>query len=339
MQANDRQVRLLAVGTSVRTVRIYSLPYRKKGEPAVLSKLTCVICDLKRSESPSLLQATRLTWLVGQETLLAAGYSNGIVAVWNASTLSDRENLPRHVMQPHSETITALDFKSTTSGEIHLLTASLDRKVKFFMFDGCQWQEISSFYANSRVLCAEWWLHWPGFLFGIDNSFNYGSIFHRQPLEFGSRNTLLLCFNSSVVHLDINHWINFAMFVTDTGDVLGCQPGQMELLTSSKTVWKCNNFRMISSNHLVEVTAKEKGIVFSEFQVSWKKIISPLVLDICFVSLSIDRIKSKSPKNCVKQHQIKSTTFSSIKFASTETRTVFVSMRWRLSRASFKSSD
>lgn len=221
-------------------------------------------------------QASRLSWFVknGNETILAAGYISGKIAVWNVSDcLEDKENsylYPRHVIQAHLESITALDFKATSTSDFHLMTASLDRKIKVFTFDEFRYQEISCHYAVSRILWAEWWLHWPGFIVGFDDCFTYGSILHRQPLEFGSRNSPMLAVSSSIVHFNINHWLNFVMLVSDSGDVLGCQPGQM-LQTYPKDKWSYFNFNMFSSTGFNKVTKNgtdEIGIVFSDYKVN-----------------------------------------------------------------------
>jgi hypothetical protein len=238
------------------------------------------VCDLKKSKTffnfKYLQQVTRLSWFITNEneTLLAAGYVSGLVSVWNVSDFSEHDKgtclYPQNVIQAHTQSITALDFKATEGSDFHLMTASLDRLLKVFTFDGSRCQENSSHYAASRALWAEWWLHWPGFVVGIDDCFSYGSIIYRQPMEFGSRKNPMLAISSSIVHFNINHWLNFVMFVSDSGDVLGCQPGQM-LLSFPKDKWSYFNFSMYSSTDFkkISVDGKEEiALVFSDFKVT-----------------------------------------------------------------------
>lgn len=222
--------------------------------------------------------------------MLAAGYINGLVSVWNVSNFSfedELSNLPLHLIQAHKESITALDFKKTTGSEFHLLTGSLDRNIKVYTFDEHRYQEISSHYAVSRILWAEWWLHWPSFIIGFDDCFSYGSIVHRQPMEFGTRNrSLLRISNSSIIHFSINHWLNFVMFSTESGDILGCSPDQMldkSWFNETNKQWSNNNFKVISSTGCSDISKegkKEFGTVFSDFKVNIKAIFLTKVDDI-----------------------------------------------------------
>jgi WD40 repeat protein len=276
----EKRVGLLAVASANSRVLVYSLPYRNDEKAIVLPILPNFICRLKESDTlfsdKYLLQTSRVTWFIKSngESIIAAGFVSGLLAVWNVSDCSEGEErvYPHHVIQAHLESITALDFKATKSSEYHLVTASLDRKIKVYTFDDFRFQEISSHYAVSRILCAEWWLHWPGFIVGLDDCFTYGSILNRQPLEFGSRNSPLLAVSSSITHFSINHWLNFVMFVSDSGDVLGCQPGQM-LQTYPKDKWSYFNFNMFSYTDFNNITAdgvEKIGVVFSDFTVSKK---------------------------------------------------------------------
>lgn len=276
----NKRIGLLAVATANQEVLIYSMPYLFDSKSIVLPISPNVVCKLNKGDilfnQNYLQQVLRLSWFVKSngETILAAGYVSGLISVWNISDHSEDVNIenhyPLHVFQGHLEAITALDFKSTKTNEFHLVTASLDRKIKVFTFDDHQYNEISCHYAASRVLFAEWWLHWPGFLVGFDDCFSCGSIVHRQPLEFGSRNSQLLAVNSSIIHFNINHWLNFVMLVLESGDVLGCHPGQM-LQTYPKDKWTYFNFSIFSStdfNKIKRNGGEEIGIVFCDFEVS-----------------------------------------------------------------------
>jgi hypothetical protein len=275
-----KRVGLLAVSSANQNVLIYSLPYRSEEKSIILPISPNLICKLSEADTffneKYLLQASRVSWFTKSdgESILAAGYVSGLIAVWNISDYSEDEEstclYPLHVIPAHLESVTALDFKATSKSEYHLVTASLDRKIKVFTFDEFRFQEISCHYAVSRPLCAEWWLNWPGYIVGFDDCFTYGSILQRQPLEFGSRNSPLLAVSSSITHFSINHSLNFVMFVSDSGDVMGCRPGQM-LQTYPKDKWSYFKFSMFSSTDFNNITidgVEKIGVIFSDFKVT-----------------------------------------------------------------------
>lgn len=270
----EKRIGLLAVSTANQSVLVYSLPYLSNHKSIVLPLQPVFVCKLQQEDiffkDEFLLQTSRVAWYQKNDcdSILAAGFINGLVGVWNISSQEHSETLfPQFVFQAHLEPITALDFKVTTNKEFHLLTASLDRKIKFFTLDEVRYQEVADHYSVSRVLCAEWWMHWPGYLVGLDECFTFTSFFHRQPLEFGSRNTQLLGMDSSIIHLNINHWLNSVMVVTDAGDVIGCQPQQM-LQMFPKDRWSYFNFNMHSSTDFQKISDSEIGIIFCDLKVS-----------------------------------------------------------------------
>lgn len=219
-----------------------------------------------------LLQVSKVNWFHSKATgtILAGGFINGYVAIWNLCEDEDKVTLPTHVMQPHLDRVTSLDFKALTGSEVLLLTTSVDRKLKVFNFNGTRCLEIASHYSVSRVLSAEWWWHWPSYLIGFDNCFTAVPLVHRQPLEFAIRNSNLLTMEASVLSMSVNHWLNFALVVTESGDVVGCRPEQM-LHYITKTKWTSHNFSMFGSTDFQKIQSQgneEVGIVFADFKVS-----------------------------------------------------------------------
>lgn len=280
--SGQKRIGLLAVTTANQKILIYSMPYLKSDKPSVLSLQPNIICKLQQDNvlfnDEFLLQAVKLAWYQksGEDSVLAAGFINGIVGVWNISrheySESTEKNIiyPQHAIQAHYEPVTVLDFKTTDGNEFHLLTSSGDRKLKVFTFDEISYRELASHYSQSRILCAEWWMHWPGYLFGIDDCYTVGSLNYRQPLEFGSRNSNMMNSNSPVTDLSINHWLNVALFVTDSGDVIGCNPKQM-LNVNPKDRWAYYRFNVHSYtdyNKIITNDVEEVGIVFGDFKVS-----------------------------------------------------------------------
>lgn len=275
----DKRIGLLAVATANQNVLVYSLPYLNNSKSTVLPLNPSLICQLEAEDGffndEFLLQATRVAWFQksGCDSVLAAGYVSGLIGVWNISRheYSNEEpnntSYPHHVIQAHLEPITALDFRTRTGSDFQLLTASLDRRVKVYTFDEVHYYEIANYYSPSRVLCAEWWMHWPGYLTGIDDCFTFSSFNYRQPLEFGIRNYSLLPVSSSITDISINNWLNMAMFVTDAGDVIGCQPNQMMQLYV-KDKWSFFKHQIYSSTDYNKMSDGKINVVFGDFKVS-----------------------------------------------------------------------
>lgn len=274
----EDRIGVLAVATSDQSVLVYSLPNLSGQSPTVLSITPNYVCSLKKGQmfynQKFLQQATRLSWFVknNNDSLLGAGYVSGLVGVWNMGLISEGEHeiYPEHVIPAHTQPITCVDFKGTEGSTFHLLTASFDRLIKVFTIDGVRYQVDSSYFSASRVLLAEWWLNWPGYVIGHDDCFSSGAIVHRQPMEFGSRNTTLLPVNTSIVNFNINHWLNAIIFASDSGDIFSCQPRQM-LMALPKDKWSFFNFNVLSSTDSDTVTINgndETVIVFSDYKVT-----------------------------------------------------------------------
>lgn len=275
----DNRIGLLAVSTANQSILVFSLPYLNNDKSIILPIHPVLTCRLEENDiffnDQYLLQASRVAWFqkTDSDCFLAAGYINGLVAVWNISAHDYAENFaantlfPHHVIQAHQEAVSAVDIKATSGNDFHLLTTSFDRKIKVFTFNEIRYQEISSHYSLSRIFCAQWWMNWPGFLVGFDDCFTFVTVFHRQPLEFSMRNAPLLNLNSSIMHININHWLNVMMFVTESGDLIGCCPSQM-LSQSPNNRWSNLKFNVHTSTDFNKISDDEIGVVFCDLKVS-----------------------------------------------------------------------
>lgn len=280
----EKRIGLLAVTTSNQSVIIYSLPYLNHEKSIILPIQPKIVCKLEEDvvlfQDAYLMQATKTAWYQkkSQDTILAAGFISGLLAIWNLSSeefLSGEGEAilyPHHVLQAHLEPITVLDFKATTGSHFHMLTASSDRKIKVYTLDEFRCQESASYYAESRVQCGEWLMHWPGYFIGFDECFITSKIMYRQPFEFGMRYQTLLSFDATIVHMNVNHYLNKVVFVTDTGDVIECQPGQLMLQSFPKDNLSYFNFKLICSNDISKIVSEsdveENGIIFGDYKVS-----------------------------------------------------------------------
>jgi WD40 repeat protein len=279
---SDERIGLLAVTTANQCVHVYSLPYLKtsvddSNENLVISLEPSIICKLSEKDilfqNKYLMQVSTVNWYYreGEIQLLAAGYISGYVAIWmideDCSGNETISLLPYLVFKPHTEIITALDFKSSMDYDFLLLTSSNDREAKVFAVENGQLQEISSSHNTSRVSCAEWCLNWPVYIFGIDQCFMFGSIAFRQPVEFGTRSQVLLQSFSAVIDLSMNHWLNYIIFICDSGDVLAVNPPQL-LHANPKDRWRGFGNTILSYTDIIDIDSTgECGIVFSDIKV------------------------------------------------------------------------
>jgi hypothetical protein len=284
--ASDDRIGLLAVSTANQNVYVFSLPYLKHGndesnrnlvislEPSIICKLSdqCILYQDKY-----MMQVSTVCWCYRKDEiqLLAAGYVNGLVAIWRIedTDVTSTEKapislLPHLVFQPHGEIVTSIDFKGSVETEILMLTTSMDRETKIFVIEDGQYQEVASHYGSSRNTCAEWSMHWPGFLYGNDNCFFFAGLSYRQPIEFATRNMQLLQCFSSIMDLNINHWLNFAIFVCDSGDVFASNPSQL-IHSYPKDKWKFFGNTVLAYTDVVKLdeSSGECGIIFNDVKV------------------------------------------------------------------------
>lgn len=273
---SNTRIGLLAVSTSNQSVLIYSLPYLTSETSVVLPIEPNLICKLEEDDvlyqDKYLMQVSKVAWLHknGEETLLAAGYIDGLVGVWNVSKHKDSDGnivYPIKSFYPHSEVVTSLDFHSTENSQRYLMTASLDRRIKVFYMTTARFIEVSTFHSLSRILCGEWWMNWPSYLIGHDSCFTTVPLVFRSPLEFAMRNTGLLTFGQSITHMSVNNWTNSLIAVTDAGDVISFSGGQM-MQHYSKDKWKHLKFHsytdIISIAAVDDKSVPEIGIVFCD---------------------------------------------------------------------------
>ncbi|KAG5672535.1 hypothetical protein PVAND_002657 [Polypedilum vanderplanki] len=276
--ASDDRIGLLAVSTANQNVLIFSLPCLKSSnENLIVTIEPSIICKLSEEniffQDKYLLQVTTINWHYREDQiqLLTAGYLNGFVSIWmiDDDHVKSHEHqtlslLPYLVFQPHHEIVTSIDFKTSLESEILMLTASLDREIKVFEIENGMHQEIASHKANSRNTCVEWCLNWPGYVFGNDNCYACPGLNYRQPLEFAARNLSLLQSVAAMTDLSINHWLNYFIYVCDSGDVFASNPKQL-LHSHPKDRWQYFNNTILSYTDIIELNEKgEFGIIFND---------------------------------------------------------------------------
>lgn len=240
-----QRIGLIAVTTAIGDVLIYSLPNVLKTSPSLLQLEASVVCKLKDEMifNDIFNQACELTWFhnCNNINLLTAGFLDGTVAIWDMNNMKSLKKevtsnviYPSSVVPAHIERITALDIRSTDDA-IYLITTGMDRKVRTFcMTETNVLYEVSNYQCKSRLFCAKWWHNWPSMMLGEDDCFTPNSLFMRNPYEFAYRYHPFFTFPGSVIDLTINNYQNTAMFVTDSGDVVGYDAPQLLTCSDSK---------------------------------------------------------------------------------------------------------
>jgi hypothetical protein len=275
----SNRIGLLAVTTANQNILIFSLPFLHDNHSLSLQLEPCLVCKLDSSDiffkDQYLYQATTLNWMVdqNQDTLLGAGYVSGAFAIWKVYENSKHPLYPIHYIHAHNEAITSLDFKIFSNDSYYIVTTSLDRKIITHLVQDYCITETSNFLTMTRITTAQWMIHWPGFIYGTDESFSASKVDFRQPLEFGPKVNLVsqpLNSTFSVKSLSINNWENVILMATDTGDVISCQPDQL-FATRYSDRWqdfKCDIVSFTDFQTIASESGEEIGLVFCDLKVS-----------------------------------------------------------------------
>ncbi|XP_055529746.1 uncharacterized protein LOC129721328 isoform X2 [Wyeomyia smithii] len=180
--------------------------------------------------------AVRLSWTKGKKhAIIAAGHSNGTVAVWNLDSKSPllkgtKNGLPvsfpiHRIFIPDS-CITAIDLHYTEDSR-YLLVCNADRKIQIYdLKTGYSPVEVCSLNARSKVTAASWNTHFPVIALTFDDVYaidRCALTFH-QPREIGVRLIPLYTITAEATDMSGNDWLSNYVIGTDGGDVLCHQP-------------------------------------------------------------------------------------------------------------------
>ena len=281
-----QRIGLIAVSTSIGDVLVYSLPNIQNSGSYLLHLTASVVCKVKDELIFNDLfnQACQLTWYHNSNiNLLTAGFLDGTVGIWDMNNMKSHKKeassniiYPSSVVSAHLERITALDIRSTKDA-IYLITAGLDRRVRTFCMTATNvLYEVSNYQCKSRLFCAKWWHNWPQMLLGEDDCFTQNPLFMRNPYELAYRYHSFYAFSGSVMDITINNYLNTAMIVTDSGDVLGYEAPQ--LLICSDTKFKDKELQVHSFADFSKITTgaeeeEEIGVVFCDLKVKYLKVL------------------------------------------------------------------
>ncbi|XP_049539732.1 uncharacterized protein LOC125953924 isoform X2 [Anopheles darlingi] len=218
--------------------------------------------------------------------VFAAGFSNGVVAVWNlqsrSSLLSGVKGgtptlLPTHkFLHSCSGAITALDLHYDEDSR-YLVVGNSDRRLKVYDLRSGQHlpPEVSSLSIRSRCSAARWMTHFPVLMMVFDDIFALDrcALTVHQPREIGYRLFPVLPFAAEATDLSPNDWLGINVVSTDGGDVLSHRPMPfvyhvherkvIQMLTSTTTVRLSEDDDEVDLS-TYEAYAEHCGMLFSD---------------------------------------------------------------------------
>ncbi|KAK3914402.1 General transcription factor 3C polypeptide 2 [Frankliniella fusca] len=226
-----KRVGLLAAACSSGNVQVFSIPFPNQ-LVCHLNEITFPIYKAKPSltlitnfTEPS--QCTRVTWYPGSgHGLIAGGFCNGMVALWDLQTLPsllwDAEHntlKPFQCFQAHLTVISALSFNPEHDGRF-FMTGSHDRGIKFW-----DMEDLSAPITHHRrgfVTDGVWLNLWMSSITSYDDAFQHehtNSTLH-PVRDYGYKPYPLLTQNSVAWCLSYNEWINATAQGSEAGEVV-----------------------------------------------------------------------------------------------------------------------
>lgn len=234
---SDDRLGLLAVAGYSDKIQFLALPkHLQESEPnqAVMLQPSAILTHFEKING----RAMKLAWTSAKgHAILAAGYSNGQVAIWNLATLSplliqrDQSGTatihPMHTIFAHQDYISGIELH-VADGQHFLATSSLDRRVKFYNLGdtGCNVpEEIFNSYNKARIMSCKWPQTMIFLAFGMDTDYCYQQSEIRGMLSSGAivENRTFFSMMSTVTDFSINEWTNVIGVATLVGDVLAYQ--------------------------------------------------------------------------------------------------------------------
>lgn len=256
---------LLACTSASGKIYIYALPLVKdvqqEDDPMMIKLDPSLILDTGIT-APCNIFSCKISWSRHKNhSLLAAGFSNGFIALWRLDILSPLLRTttsvgtiltPSHIFPAHQEAVTCLVFHHSSHAD-YLLTGSNDRRLKVFQLnDDTQSHEIFNLKCPSRVSCGDWPANWIAFFYGCDSEFT----FQKSELKLKNPNELgpimdygSLCnISSSVTDVAVNEWTDVIYFGSAAGDIHGCYRPNFLLTTGSEKTIERHVSKMLRLN-------------------------------------------------------------------------------------------
>uniref|UniRef100_A0A182W975 C2H2-type domain-containing protein n=1 Tax=Anopheles minimus TaxID=112268 RepID=A0A182W975_9DIPT len=229
----------------------------------------------------------RIAWTREKgHNVLAAGYSNGVVAVWNLAATSPllcgttngiRTLLPVHkLLHSSSGCISALDLHYS-SGSRYLVVCNADRRMKVYDLrcNLYQPQESLSMVMRSRISAVRWLLHFPVLVIAYDDALYIDRCAYsvHQPRDIGLRMFSIFTIGSETTDLGTNDWHSTNAVATSGGDLVCHRPVPFvfgmnykklaQILTTTIPV-KINAIDDSADVSRYKAFSEEYGLIFSD---------------------------------------------------------------------------
>ncbi|XP_071451290.1 uncharacterized protein [Hetaerina americana] len=257
-------------------------------EPLPIFKPSSVITLVVNSCSPDKesenWQCLCLSWsLLGKShSVLAAGFSNGLIALWDLRTSSPLLRVervqedgslslflrPYHMFFGHKNSVTALVLASCTPEEKsqtgekyprYLVSGSRDRLLK--VWDLQDTAAPLSSYPRGLVTSVTWLTNWISFVSSIDDSFACGRANSKaQALrQYGYKPSPMLSQNSPVMSVVCSDWLNTIAHGTNAGEACILAAQQMLLAVESSKVIK-HRKAFVYYTELIDLMEGKEGV-------------------------------------------------------------------------------
>ncbi|XP_052891514.1 uncharacterized protein LOC128299551 [Anopheles moucheti] len=291
---------LLAVAGSDGDVHLYALSRSMVGAetsttPRILHLRPVLLLSLTMAAAPQDQPAAdftgrsvvRIAWTREKgHNVLAAGYSNGVVAVWNLAATSPllcgkkhgiRTLLPVHkILHSSSGCITAMDLHYST-GSRYLVVCNADRRMKVYDLRSSlyQPQESLSMVMRSRVSSIRWLLHFPVLVIAYDDALYIDRCAYstHQPRDIGLRMFSIFTVGTEMTDLGTNDWCSMNAVATSGGDlvchrpvpfVYGMNYKKLAQILTTTIPMKINAIDDSADVSRYKVFSEEYGLLFSD---------------------------------------------------------------------------
>nr|CAD7443819.1 unnamed protein product [Timema bartmani] len=272
-----RRLGLLAAACSDGTVRIFSVCFPDqlletcadnaplfKTEPAV----TLVLDPVDKVKlGGNNYQCTRISWFKGKNhSILAGGFSNGMVALWDLATQSSflrrvtgtAQTLlsPYMTFEPHIGAVTALSLSPFEDGR-YLMTGSTDCTTKVWDLDDVTIPV--SFGRKGFVTDGLWLQHWVAHVTSFDDAYSMthtnGTLSTMR--NFGYSLYPLLAQNSVAWSVSSCDWLNGMAQATHAGELAVIFPHQLLMSVDTEKGMK-NKRIMVSYTEIKDITSADE---------------------------------------------------------------------------------